>query len=86
MVRAAAVLLMLLVVPSAAQVEKRIALLIENQSYASEIGRLAHPHENIAILERPQRDLGFATIQAALLDLSCGHPLALAAALTETNI
>jgi uncharacterized caspase-like protein len=59
MVRAAVVLLMLLLVPSAAQAEKRIALLIGNQSYTSEIGRLANPHNDIALLEQALKGLGF---------------------------
>jgi hypothetical protein len=66
MVRAGIVLLLLALLPAAAQAEKRIALLIGIQSYTSEIGRLANPHENIAMLEQTQKGLGFATILAAL--------------------
>ena len=49
MVRVAIALLMLLL-PSAAwaQTEKRIALLIGNQSYASAVGALKNPHNDIA--------------------------------------
>src|SRR5436190_3006405 len=45
--------------PSAAHAEKRIALLIGNQSYSSEIGRLANPHNDIALLEQTLKGLGF---------------------------
>ena len=61
MARGAIVLLLLLLVPSAAvaEAEKRIALLIGNQSYTSEIGRLANPHNDIALLEKTLKALGF---------------------------
>jgi uncharacterized caspase-like protein len=59
MVRAAIVLLLLALMPSAAQAEKRIALLIGNQSYTSEIGRLSNPHNDIALLEQALKVLGF---------------------------
>ena len=42
-----------------AQAEKRIALLIGNQGYGSEIGRLANPHNDVALLERTLKALGF---------------------------
>src|SRR5262245_4701513 len=61
----------LLAVP-AAHAEKRIALLIGNQSYSDEIGKLANPHNDVALLEktlkalrfevRSVRDAGFATL------------------------
>jgi formylglycine-generating enzyme required for sulfatase activity len=61
--------LLLLVVPAAAlaQVEKRIALLIGNQSYTPEIGVLANPHNDVALLERTLKGLGFevATLRDA---------------------
>jgi formylglycine-generating enzyme required for sulfatase activity len=44
---------------SAAQAQKRIALLIGNQSYTSEIGRLANPHNDIALLEKTLKELRF---------------------------
>jgi hypothetical protein len=67
MVRATIVLLLLALMPSAAAAEKRIALLIGNQSYASEIGRLANPHNDIALLEQALKGLGFdvATVRDA---------------------
>jgi hypothetical protein len=42
-----------LVLPSgrARQVEKRIALLTGNQAYTPEIGMLANPHKDVALLE-----------------------------------
>jgi len=84
MVRAAIVMLLLALMPSAAQAEKRIALLIGNQSYASESGRLANPKH---------RHVGTATKGPGVRDdpggasgLSCGHRLARAVALTEMHI
>src|SRR5262245_18890881 len=51
MLRAAAALLLLMLMSASAQAEKRIALLIGNQNSTSEIGRLANPHNDIALLE-----------------------------------
>src|SRR5262245_6826492 len=42
-----------------AQTEKRIALLIGNQTYGNEIGRLTNPHNDVAILEKTLKGLGF---------------------------
>lgn len=39
--------------------QPRIALLIGNQGYTSEIGRLANPHNDIALLEKPLKALQF---------------------------
>ena len=47
-----AVVLLLLPAAAFAQTEKRIALLIGNQGYGSEIGRLANPHNDVALLEK----------------------------------
>jgi uncharacterized caspase-like protein len=46
--------------PDPAQAQKRIALLIGNQSYSAEVGRLANPHNDVALLEKTLKDLGFA--------------------------
>jgi uncharacterized caspase-like protein len=54
----ALVFLMLAAAP-AALAEKRIALLIGNQSYTTEIGRLSNPHNDIALLESVLKRLGF---------------------------
>src|SRR5262249_46515011 len=61
MVRAAIVLLLLMLVQSAAvaQGEKRIALLIGNEAYTNEVGRLANPHNDVALLEKSLKGLGF---------------------------
>src|SRR5262245_51894192 len=59
MVPAALVLWLLWLLPSAAQAEQRIALLIGNQSYTSEIGKLANPHNDIVLLEQVLKGLGF---------------------------
>ena len=56
-----AITLLLLLLPTAlhAQAEKRIALLIGNQGYDSEIGRLANPHNDVALLEKTLKVHGF---------------------------
>jgi uncharacterized caspase-like protein len=50
-----------LLLPGAAfaQAEKRIALLIGNQAYGNEIGRLANPHNDVTLLEQALKGLGF---------------------------
>jgi hypothetical protein len=53
-----AIVLLLLPGAALAQVEKRIALLIGNQSYSSEVGRLVNPHNNVALLEKTLKALG----------------------------
>ena len=54
----ALVFLMLAGAP-AALAEKRVALLIGNEAYASEIGRLANPHNDVALLEQALKSVGF---------------------------
>ena len=56
-----AIAIVLLLLPTAlhAQAEKRIALLIGNQGYGSEIGRLANPHNDVVLLEKTLKALGF---------------------------
>ena len=60
--RSAVCLLALLFLHSAALAEKRMALLIGNEGYASEIGRLSNPHNDVALLERTLKGLGFEVI------------------------
>jgi uncharacterized caspase-like protein len=60
--RSAVCLLALLFLHSAALAEKRMALLIGNEGYASEIGRLSNPHNDVALLERTLKVLGFEVI------------------------
>jgi uncharacterized caspase-like protein len=57
----ALVFLMLAAVP-AARAEKRIALLIGNEAYGSEIGRLANPHNDVALLEQALKGLRFEVV------------------------
>src|SRR5262249_17022426 len=45
--------------PASAQAEKRIALLIGNEGYTSQIGRLANPHNDVSLLEQTLKGLGF---------------------------
>src|SRR5262249_29650800 len=62
MVRAAVVFLMLGLVPAHARAEGRIALLIGNEAYPSEIGRLTNPRNDVALLEGALKDLGFEVV------------------------
>src|SRR5262249_25982483 len=59
MVRVAIALLLLVVLRSAALAEGRIALLIGNEGYSAEIGRLSNPRNDIALLEGVLKRLGF---------------------------
>jgi competence protein ComGC len=52
MVRAVIVLVLLVFLPAVAHAEKRLALLIGNEAYASSIGALANPHNDVALLEQ----------------------------------
>src|SRR5262245_38078020 len=54
-----AVVLLLLPATAFAQAEKRIALLIGNQAYGNEIGRLTNPHNDVALLGKALKGLGF---------------------------
>ena len=55
-------LLGLLLAHSAALAEKRVALLIGNEAYSSGIGRLANPHNDVALLEQTLKGLGFEVV------------------------
>jgi uncharacterized caspase-like protein len=59
MLRAAVIALLIALLPSQARADGRIALLIGNEEYATEIGRLANPHNDVALLERTLKRLGF---------------------------
>jgi uncharacterized caspase-like protein len=56
---ALALTLLTSVAAPAAQAEKRIALLIGNQGYAPEVGRLSNPNNDVALLEGVLKHLGF---------------------------
>ena len=56
---AIAVFLLLLPTAVGAQTEKRIALLIANQSYNAKIGRLKNPHADITLIGAALRSLSF---------------------------
>ena len=62
MLRAAVIFLLLVLSPAHALAEARIALLIGNEAYASDIGRLANPHNGVALLERTLKVLGFDVV------------------------
>jgi hypothetical protein len=59
MVRAAAFLVMLVLLQPAANAEGRFALLIGNQSYKESVGRLKNPHNDIALVGATLEKLGF---------------------------
>jgi hypothetical protein len=60
---AIAVFLLLLPTAVGAQTEKRIALLIGNQSYSAKIGRLKNPHADIALISAALRSLAFTVTE-----------------------
>src|SRR5262245_20760564 len=64
-----AIVLLLLLAAAFGQTEKRIALLIGNQRYGSEIGRLANPHNDVARLEQALRGIRFDVVTARDVDL-----------------
>jgi formylglycine-generating enzyme required for sulfatase activity len=57
----ALVAMVIAVYPAGAQ-DKRIALLIGNEAYASKIGQLANPHNDVALLEQALKGLGFEVV------------------------
>ena len=59
MLQAAVIVLLIALLPSHARADGRIALLIGNEAYSSEIGRLANPHNDVALLEQALKGLGF---------------------------
>ena len=59
MLRPLIALLIGLLLPVQALAEKRVALLIGNQSYNGDIGALANPHNDTALLEKALKRLGF---------------------------
>jgi TRAP-type mannitol/chloroaromatic compound transport system substrate-binding protein len=70
MMRIVVAVLLLMQWPSVAQAQKRFALLIGNQAYTGEIGALANPHNDIALLQKTLKGLGFEV--AVEMDASLG--------------
>jgi formylglycine-generating enzyme required for sulfatase activity len=62
MLRAAVIVLFIALLPSHAWAEARVALLVGNEAYASEIGRLTNPHNDVALLEGALKGLGFEVV------------------------
>jgi len=56
---ALALVFLMLAGATSALAEKRIALFIGNEAYTTEIGRLANPHNDVALLEQTLKGLGF---------------------------
>ena len=52
-------LLLSMLVTRPALAEQRVALLIGNEAYGNEIGRLANPHNDVALLQQALKGLGF---------------------------
>jgi uncharacterized caspase-like protein len=57
----------------AAHSEERLALLIGNQSYSAEIGRLSNPHNDIALLEKALKGLRFEVTSVRDAGLAALH-------------
>ena len=62
MLRAAVVVLLIALLTSPLRAGARIALLIGNEAYGNEIGRLANPHNDVALLEQALKGLGFEVV------------------------
>jgi hypothetical protein len=54
-----AVALLVLLIPSVARAETRLALVISNASYPAEIGRLENPHRDGAVIAAALETVGF---------------------------
>src|SRR6516225_6826409 len=59
LIRVSVALLLMTMLPTPLRAESRIALLIGKQGYAPEVGALANPHNDIAVLEQILKALGF---------------------------
>ncbi len=62
LLRSAICFLSLLLLHSAALAEKRVALVIGNQGYASDVGPLKNPHNDIRIVGTALAKVGFEVI------------------------
>jgi hypothetical protein len=71
----AIVVIVLLLLPTGVwgQPGKRVALLIGNQAYSSELGRLTNPHNDIALLDKALKGLGFEVTTVRDADLGALH-------------
>jgi hypothetical protein len=65
MVRAAIVFLLLVLMPSAAVAEKRIALLIGNKDYRPGVGALVNPLNDVRIVGEALKKVGFEILRPA---------------------
>jgi hypothetical protein len=59
MLRAAAIVLLIALLPSPVQAEARLALLIGNQGCSDKVGVLKNPHNDVRLLEAALKRLGF---------------------------
>jgi len=71
----AIVVIVLLLLPTGVwgQPGKRVALLIGNEAYSSELGRLTNPHNDIALLDKALKGLGFEVTTVRDADLGALH-------------
>jgi hypothetical protein len=53
--------ILLLLLPTAAHAETRLALIVTNASYPNEIGKLANPHKHGDLIAAALKTVGFAT-------------------------
>ena len=73
MLRAIVTLLIAILLPTAVQAEMRVALLIGNQGYSAEIGKLANPHNDIALVEKALKGLQFEVTSVRDAGLAALH-------------
>jgi hypothetical protein len=69
----AAALLLMMLLPAAVHAKKRVAPLIGNQGYASEVGQLGNPHNDIALLGGALKRLGFEVTTVRAAGLACSR-------------
>jgi formylglycine-generating enzyme required for sulfatase activity len=62
MLRAAVIILLTALLPSPLRAQARVALLIGNEAYGNEIGRLSNPHNDVALLEQALKGLDFEVL------------------------
>ena len=68
MLRAAFIVLLVALLPSHAQAEARIALLIGIQAYSPKVGPLKNPHDDIALVGAALRSVGFTVTEVTDAD------------------
>src|SRR5262245_32557129 len=67
MLRAAILLLLLTLLPSAVHAETRLALIVTNAKYPAEVGALANPHKDGDLIAAALKGVGFAPSNIAVV-------------------